>query len=228
MKNILSKIIILVSIFLAFASPAMAATLTVYPDADPESTTQDGYVANNNISGWSTARNATAGTSVTQDTDEIQALADSTGNFWIQRNFLLWDTSALTAGATISSAVVSMYVIGGATEGNRNVDFVSSTPASNTTLVTEDFDQIGTTSFCNYTPATGSGYSGCTLNASGLAAISKTGITKFALLHNKDFSNTQPTSRNYVGFNAAEHTGTSQDPKLVVTYSTGRIMFTTK
>ena len=63
-----------------------------------------------------------------------------------------------------------------------------------------------------------------TLNSDGRAAIDRAGITKFGWRHDGDRSNTEPGSLS--GFvsatillRSADESGTSIDPKLVVTHS---------
>ena len=66
-------------------------------------------------------------------------------------------------------------------------------------------------------------YNNFALNASGLAAINKTGITKFSLRIVSDIDNVEPTwsSGNDAVFDISEadETGTTQDPKLVIEHS---------
>ncbi|MBX4215593.1 hypothetical protein KW797_01445, partial [Candidatus Parcubacteria bacterium] len=85
-------------------------------------------------------------------------------------------------------------------------------------------DQIGTvkqSDDLDITSMTTSAYNIFTLNATGRGNVSKTGVTKFAAREGHDFENTSidVTKLNYVGISTADHTGTTQDPTLTVTYA---------
>lgn len=205
------------------------ATLTVYPDADAESTSVDGAVFNSGAT-WSGVHDATAGTGFDDSTSPVQfirARKVSAGDWRVNRGFFLFDTSALTAGASISSAIISFAGQGTAVNNadGGNIDIVQTTPASNTALVAEDWDEIGTTLQATSLAlsswvSTDNTYNDLTLNATGLGNISKTGITKFGTRHSFDTSNTEPTGNNDAFCYTSDNTGTSSDPKLVVTYTT--------
>ncbi|MCL4419961.1 hypothetical protein M1146_07780 [Patescibacteria group bacterium] len=65
-------------------------------------------------------------------------------------------------------------------------------------------------------------YNNWTLNASGIAAISKTGITKFAVRLSGDIDNSAPTysagAESHIFFHQSDRT-TTQKPRLIVTYT---------
>lgn len=195
----------------------------VYPDADPETTTMDGNSQNSDAS-FATCRSAAAGnsTSASNASSNCQIAVDI-GIYYVARNFHLFDTSALTASVTISAATYSVYDTGAgfANSDSDSLHAVSSNPASNTALVDADFDQVGSTSFGSISLAswTGSAYNGISLNASGLANISKTGVSKFGQRIGGDLNNSAPSSADRVQTYMADQTGTANDPKLEVTYS---------
>lgn len=200
------------------------ATLTVYPVPN---TTVSGTVENGGTNNWATVRGATDGTGVQKDPNSAVVEARiGAGNYYISRGFFLFDTSALTSGATISSAVLSLCSTADGAYANQDttsLQIVSSTPAANNNLVVGDYDQVGTTSFgsinlASWTTTNGT-YNNITLNASGIAAISKTGVTKLGCVIGRDFSNQAPTGINQLYFYFSGQSGTSKDPKLVITYS---------
>lgn len=138
---------------------------------------------------------------------------------------MLYDTSPLTSGATISSAIISLYKISVSDSNNDGKDYVniySSNPASNTDLVGDDFNDVGTTAFSSPIDlgSIEATYNDFTLNASGLSAISKTGISKFSVREGHDVENTtiggggQNNNFSFYGSNTA-----GKEPKLVVTYT---------
>ena len=214
------------------------ATLTVYPNADPESTSVDGYV--NHIEGGVAFGTlvAGAGTGASDTTAENEIVLIDSGinsNTWdeIWRSIFLFDTSPLTASATISAATMSImgtYKFDTfATDINLNINIYTSAPASNTALVAGDYDSLGTTAqsdtaitYANWltTPA----YNDFVLNATGLGNISKTAVTKFGARNaNYDVANSAPTweesKQARLGGNYSDAAGTSSDPKLVITYT---------
>jgi hypothetical protein len=214
--------------------------LTEYPDADPETNTVDGYIGG--IGGttvtWAALIADTTGSYATDNTSPddflyIQASTFGHDNFWTQceRSVFLFDTSGLTLAATITAAVLSLY--GSSKSDNLgitpNIDIYTSNPASNTGLVAGDYDNFGsvsqTGSPITYTNFSTAGYNDFTFNATGIGNISKTGISKYGARNaNYDVAATPPTWTSSLvsqlnGY-YAEQTGTANDPKLVVTYST--------
>lgn len=208
-------------------------TLTVYPDADTETSTVDGRVAQSGgtSDSWSSRRSG-AGNYFEDNTSPANAplaQAHTTTNNWqfLSRGIFLFDTSSLPDGSTISSATFSNYVTTRQTTSNVGVNVVSSTPASNTALVNGDYTQTGSTKFSTVirvNDMSTNAYADFALNASGLTNISKTGISKFGTRLEEDLDNSSPTwsSNALMGtqISFAEHTGTTQDPKLVVIYTT--------
>ena len=147
----------------------------------------------------------------------------------LSRGIFLFDTSALTAEATISAATISLY---GALKdtglGASEVDVVSSTPASDTAVANGDYANLGSTVFASLASGsyTTEQYNDFSLNASGIANISKTGNSKFGIRINWDTDNSFGGSwgSNVISgytFYDGGTAGTGKDPKLVVTYTTG-------
>lgn len=217
------------------------ATSTFYPDPNTETTSVDGYGLCSFIGGvsaatsWSNARSGTSCSTKTADdtsaTSTLQVALNVGGPNWvatIERFLFLFDTSSLGSGATISSATVGLYVTAkGSGAQSVAVNIYSSAPASNTGLVAADYDTTGTTAYASniaITSITTSAYNTFTLNSTGIAAISKTSITKFSLKEALyDAGGTTPTSglNETLSAGMADTGGTSYDPKLAVTYTTG-------
>ena len=144
----------------------------------------------------------------------------------LQRAIFLFDTSSLTTNAVISSAIFSLFfTTKDTTLDIGGVNVVASTPAADNTIATGDYSQLGTTRFSSDIPTASvpsSAYGDFTLNASGLAAISLTGISKFGTRSVDDLDNSAPTwvaagSNGYFLCYFADH-GSSL-PKLVVTFT---------
>lgn len=208
-----------------YALSVSALTLTAYPDPNAETTSVDGFVENYADPGvFATMNAASAGTSINDSATYLTAQNSKPGaaDFNLQRAFVLFDTSALTASANISSAVVSIYGTFKADANTDSLRLVASTPASNTALVTGDWDQLGTTALASdITLASFSttGYNDFTM--SDLTAVSKTSITKLGFRTTKDIAATAPTGSNYAQFDSADKALTTSDPKIVATYTVG-------
>ena len=215
------------------------ATLTVYPDPDPETTSVDGFVNRNGVD--ETWANIIAGAGVAAGDSELSAnvitiTASATANQWstLSRGILLFDTSALTSAANISAAVLSIF---GANKLDLlgiapDIDIYTSTPASNTALVAADFTQIGsvsqTGSPITYAAYSTVAYNDFTFNATGRGNISKTGVSKFGVRNaNYDVAANAPAHTanlaSRMNFILADTSGTSTDPKLVITYTKGGV-----
>ena len=203
-----------------------AATLTAYPDPNPETTTVDGYVSNSNAV-WATARSASTGNNASDSPSIAYVRTASTD---IYRGFALFSTGSLTSGATVTAGTLSIVPNSTANFDNDGDDWVnvfSSNPASNTALANGDFPQVGDTLDNPTEGSTRVDISGVStgtyldfaLNAAGLAWISQTGVSKFGFREGHDCIASLPASNNEILWRTADTGGTSSDPKLVVTYT---------
>lgn len=210
-------------------------TTSFRPDADPESTTFDGYITRSSVSeGWSTIRGGAGNFGEDNNTDYFFAywLATASSNQWdtIARGIFLFDTSAISTDATITAASFKFYCTGktapsDATASKRELELVASAPASNTAISNADYATIGSTSFgaIAYASITASAINTITLNGSGLSNITKGGVSKFGTRSGADLDNDAPTwasGDQYIVYGAfADNSGTTNDPTLEVTYS---------
>lgn len=224
----------------AIANPLVPAlnagfdTLTVYPDPNPETTSVDGVVRRQGVDESFASIRGGSGNSV-DDTSAglefVRLACSATSNQFsaLYRSILLFDTASLTAGAVISSAVLSLYGTfkNDPASWSPSIDIYSSAPASNTALANADYGTLGTTSYTSAPisyASWASSYNDFTLNATGIAAIAKTGVSKFGARESTyDAGNTAPTwssgaTMTMEGY-FADQTGSSNDPKLVVTYT---------
>lgn len=209
-------------------------TLTAYPDPDPETTTVDGQVQRVGNEAFGTIRSG-VGTSASPSgaSTFLQLTAGTTAsNYILLRRWIgLFDTSTLTASATISAAALSLEGFGKANTYSTepDLDIVSSNPASNTNLVSGDYNTLGTTPYASisYASFSTTGYNDFTLDASGIATISKTGVSKFGATFSWDTDNSAPTWGNSkdieLDIRNADTAATTSDPKLVVTYTLGGV-----
>ena len=213
------------------------STLTSSPDADPETNTVDGRVQQTYTAGsgvpWATLI-ADAGNAFNDSTTiegAVSISSDSGTNVWrfLCRGIFLFNTSALTSSASISSAVKSLY---GSSKADNlviapTINIYTSNPASSTALAAGDFTSLGSVAQCDtaitYAGWSTAGYNDFTLNATGRGNVSKTGISKFGTRNvNYDVAAVAPawsaSTNSQLNCYQADQTGTANDPKLVVTY----------
>lgn len=215
-------------------------TTTIYPDAGTGGTTVDGYVRRNRSIGfgetWSNLRSGNGvGSGASHSIQEYyRFVSDSSSDRWrvIQRSIFLFDTSSIPDTDVISSAHVSLFGTSkldeiGATTNESEMHIVSSTPASHSSLQLSDFSKLGDTDFGSvaYADFSTTSYNDITLNSSGIANIDKTGVTKFGTRSGADLDNDTPSwpgtydkTTSLLGY-YADQTGTTNDPKLIVTHA---------
>lgn len=208
-------------------------TSTFYPDANVETTSVDGFVALAGQSSWSAARDAADGSAAsdTATNDSVGYVRQGATTYACNRGFFLFDTSSIPDTDSISAATLSIYGLASDTidainDASSYINVVSSSPASNTALTTADFDQFGTTVFSTSIDITSwstTGYNDFALNASGIANITKTGVSKFCSREGHDIDNVDPGGSGGLFSSAggyyADQAGTTNDPKLVVTHA---------
>ena len=214
-------------------------TSTFYSDPHPETTTVDGVARfDGSTSSWATIVSASVADGGFDDWTTFVVYVGhnvSPNQYWLFRQFNLFDTSAIADTDTINSATFSVYWTTKLTStlsleaGNQHLRLIQTTPASNTSIVAGDYDQVGTTGGApDFAVAslTTSAYNDWVLNATGLTWINKTGITKLGMRHTADINAEQPISSSVDQYNggygySADQTGTANDPKLVVVHSAG-------
>lgn len=191
-------------------------TGTLYPTAG------DGYVENSGAT-YATAQSAGTG-NVANYTDTTAGIRNeiSGGTYYIGRGFNPFDTSTIGAGATVTAATFSLYGQAKDSTLDDTIRAVQTSQSSTTTLATADFDAIGTTSggdFGLISALSTSAYNDLNLNATGLTWINVTGTTLLGVRTTGDIAASSPANRSYFFVYTSEQTGTTNDPKLVVTYT---------
>lgn len=222
--------------------PALSAgfsTLTVYPDAgDPGTNTVDGYARRGTFPGGPVSESfslirSNNGTDASGSAGGAAAAlygATTSNQFQeLSRGFLLFNTAALGASALITAATLSLYSQEGTTElGSDALHIAGAALASPTSLAASDYSNVSRTSFGSITSGAWTGFSAAyndiSLNASGLAAIALTGVTQFSAQLGWDLNNSFTGAwgsglRTHFSWLCADASGTSTDPKLVVTYT---------
>lgn len=210
---------------------------TFYPDADAETTTVDGYATQQSSSGdtWTTIRNASGNlfndSSVAVSCGMVYASSNYNVFKQCDRGIFLFDTSAIPDDATVSISYIMLYGLSN-TNGlglTSNLMLCSSNPSSNIGLAATDYTTLGTTSFGNGGDLSGwatGAYNTINLNASGIAVINKTGVTKLGTREGYyDALNGIPpwvsgAYSRWMAYSAEQ--GTGYKPRLTVIYSSGK------
>lgn len=205
-------------------------SITFYPEPNVATVAGNVRLGSSSSSTWAAAR-SDPGFAIGYPLSETVFQSEKNGaNFQVFRNIFCFDTSSIPDTDTITSAVFSLCATGSAGSGAETVNpangaLVGATPAGTATFITVDFSTFGLTRFCDTDVlrsdfVIGATYKDWVLNATGLAAVNKTGVTVLGIRASNDFSDsTAPVARTYAQGYYANQTGTSQDPKLVVTYS---------
>jgi len=218
------------------------------PDADPETSSVDGYILSApGESSWADVREGVSDNFSANDAAgfaKISIKSGETENTWVSlsRSIVSFDTSTLPDDISISSATLSLH--GGAGKDDElsiapsvNVYAVTLTDDTDLLLTQGEmeaiWDSCGSTAYCDtaitFASWNTSGWNSFILNATGLAAISKTGNTRFSIREVKyDVSGTSPTwfyggasdDETDIYFWAADYSDGSYAPKLTVTYPT--------
>ena len=183
-----------------------SATGTFYPDANVESTSVDGSVIRSVAASTWDSLVTGVGTGHKDDGADWPLVCFFTHSGTVTDRFnnlyraiLLFDTSTIPAGATISTATLSVFFYykldGLGILPDLNV--YSSNPASNNDLINADYNTLGSTPFCDtslaYNDIQFNNLTDFELNAAGRAAITPAGVTKLGIRNaNYDVANTPP------------------------------------
>ncbi len=190
----------------------------------PSSGAIDGDIYKDPSASWAGARDSATGDAaqVGLDQDWICYSDHPASTFGVMRGFHFFDTSSITSAATVTAATIS--IMGGnplsRTDTNScSVHIVASSVSDTTTLTTANFNAFSFSSLGSWTFAsmTQDVYSSTAI--SDLTTISKTGVSKFAAITDRDLNNSTPTGANEISGYYSGHTGTSKDPKLTVTFT---------
>lgn len=166
---------------------------------------------------WATVRDAASGDATSATGVTADVFAELTGgNYYISRIFLPTDTSALTADATLTAAVVN-YVVTGLVGSGYTLHVVVTSQASPTTLVNDDYNNLTFTSKGNGL-ATSTGAK--TITISDLTIISKTGTTLIGLIAAADLNNAAPADEsNETTIGMSENVTQANRPYIEITYT---------
>lgn len=208
--------------------PRIGLTVTtVYPDPHVETTTVDGYISLTNQTTWAGVRDAANGSTVDDSGGAslliIGGRTQTSSDYDMWRGYAGFDTSAVGSD-TVSDVTLSLYcpdtTLNWDTQ-NGDIDVVGVTLASNTALAVGDYDGVDTTvqgsfDITSIVNATYSDFTGTT------GYINGSGVTNYGFRESGDTDNNEwsvNTTGSRARFDTADVTGTSQDPKLVVTHA---------
>lgn len=212
---------------------------TFNPDAGTGSTTCDAAMFRHAVDETLATIRAGAGT-LAQDTNAeerywgIRASTTSGQYQQLGRGACGFDSSSIPDSDVISAGSYSCYLVdelngmsGDASTNSQSV-LVSFSPATDNDFEPSDYGSFGSTEFGNTgTQSTLSmaAHNAITMNASGLAAISKTGVTNLGVRVRWDLDNTETgltwtsTGNQQVRQAFADDATAAKHPKLVVTHA---------
>ena len=173
-------------------------------------------------SSWSDCRDALSGDNV-QDSNATGGIG-ANNHYYDRRAFYPVDTSGLGSGASITSATMYVYLSSKQGSTVTSQHLIGSNQTSTSGLTGTDYGTMSYTSFSEIGSAdwTNSSYNGWSMNATGLAYISKTGYTKLSIIDDDTLDDTAPGSTNcLINHTFSEETGTNQDPYISITYTAG-------
>lgn len=180
---------------------------------------------------WEGLRNGVGTGVVTTSSQMYQSLDTSsvTDNFADEyRPGFTVNTSTIGSGSTITAATITAYAAGYTAQlDNENLTWIDFTPANKEAYVAADYNATTFTQLTDNVSITSFSPAGnqltWTLNAAGLAAIQKSGLTSFMLANNHTVNNQSPTwktvSSNEASIFGLRYSNGTAKPYLSVNYS---------
>lgn len=191
------------------------ATLTVYADS------ADGQIYSTDAT-YSTAR--TGAGLAASGVGTVLTVGQQTG-YYLYESFVSFDTSSIVDTATVTAADLSLVVAGSGLNTNftcearlknwgagvTTADWVAGGSLSALTRVATKTSASGAT--------TGTRYSFTEDGTNFVNNVSLTGTTYLILVSDRLVAGNAPTNNEYISWKSSETAGTTDDPKLVVTYT---------
>jgi len=197
-----------------------ASVIPLTADAASFSATSYGSVYVSNAT-WATARGASSGTSRTNP-GYAQGVWNGSAYF-IERGFLVFNTSALGAGCTVASAYITLTGAAILNNGTNLETYNIYSSTGGTTVSGSDYNKAGSAAFSTAIAQTSLAASGnftWNLNSSGLAQINKTGNTFFSVREaTYDVANNPGVNTAYWGFNTPTLNVTCGSKRKIITVS---------
>ena len=205
-------------------------TTTYYPDADTETTSVDGYVGRTASSETYSAIRGGAGVYAADAASPVYLhylrTNASTNSRYIDmsRGVLLFDTSSVLSGYTVTAVTLEVYTTAVIALGSAWTSrIVTSTPASNTSLTSSDYQQVSTTIKDLGGLASGSisANAYCLWNLA-TDSVTKGGITKLGGRSAGDIAaSPEFTTKGLTNGHQFQTAEGANPPKLTVTYTGG-------
>lgn len=185
------------------------------------SSTADGALYGASSVSYSTARSTVTGAFTADELDQIGQYTDGAGYFEVWQTFYAFDTSALTADAIITSAVLSLYAQGGATVDTLECRLLNWGPTLTTADWTAGADLSGLTLLGSYNTAGGWGNSGYHdfSDVAMSANVNKVGTT-YVMVHGaKQRTGVAPSADETSSAAMADNATAAARPVLTITYT---------
>lgn len=195
------------------------ATLTVFSDAG------DGYTESYAFS-YADADSGTGTAVLSANTGNSTFLVANANYapYYIWQGALSFDTSALGSLATVSGVALSLWSTSDPSTTSYTLEARAYdwTPSGLTTADHRSSSQLAAlTRYATFTgPVTTGAYNTFSEDGTNFrTGVNKTGTTPFLIVTASNVAGTQPTLVEDIRFSSADETGTTQDPKLVITYT---------
>jgi hypothetical protein len=193
------------------------ATLVVFGDPS------DGLIESSNA----TYATAAAGSGLFTDTTTVAGDAVGqaffTPTYYVMEFFLSFDTSALGSGATVTAADIAIY---GSADSSTTDFTIRAAALAWGTLTTADWQNTtalaALTILATWNTATSfstAAYTTLTDSGGMAASVNKTGNSQYVLWSSRHQASTTPTGAEYVQIHQSDETGTTNDPKITITYT---------
>ena len=197
-----------------FVKPINAPTITITKTVVITGHVYDGTLYGNSTS-YATAHDAASGTFY----DEIQVGQQIwSGQYWVYRGFLYFDTTSIPDNATIDEAKISIEIEDDLSDTDFNITIQNGQPTYPSTPLTEtDYNK-------NYYSGNGGQLDTSTIGLPGrynitlteTGWINKQGMTKLCLRSDRDINDETPTGDEFV---IIFHSESSSPPKIYITYT---------
>lgn len=208
----------------------VGSTTSTFNSVSGANSPVDGQVQNNAVGSWATIHDGSTGTAGTgpSGVDDFQAHFNNASERDIRRAIVHFDTAAIDDGDTITDATFSIFIktfteTTSWTGTNVYLRLVTSNPASDSDIVTTDFDfnDFGTTAIgvdLAKASISTSAFNDWVINTPD-TNVSKTGLTKWGVRTGDDVADIEyPNPTNFT-IAASWADDSSNPPKLVVEHA---------
>lgn len=217
----------------------IGSTHTVFRPAAGANSPVDGAVVKQDSTNWATTHDATTGQTANDTNTTMEVLCDKANAggtlFRVSRAIVLFDISSIDASDTLDSITMSLWGVTIVDNQNDLTGIVQSSPASDAAVATGDYDaytsidQDTATSTVDITSQNTGEFNEFSFDSTGIGwadvVLDGDGIFKLGVRCGLDFqetsshSNPPTTAQNGVIYSSADHTGITQDPKLVIVHT---------